>query len=28
MLSDPVEIPQAVIAHHFTAQARQVSVIQ
>lgn len=28
MLSDPVEIPQAVIAHHFTAQARQVSLIQ
>jgi uncharacterized phage-associated protein len=28
MLSDPVEIPQAVIAHHFTAQARQVAWIQ
>ena len=27
MLPDPVEIPQAVIAHHFTAQARQVALI-
>jgi uncharacterized phage-associated protein len=28
LLPDPIEIPQAVIAHHFTAQARQVSLIQ